>query len=195
MRLLDVPAAALGLLLLSPLLALIALLVKLDSPGPALYKARRVGIGGATFRLYKFRTMVDNAQYFGPGITGSNDKRVTRVGRWLRRHRLDELPQLFNVLKGDMSLVGPRPEDPRYVTYYTPQQRKLLEVRPGITSSASLAYRDEADLLTGEEWEQEYIHVIMPQKLALELDYQRQRTIWSDLRVIWRTARLLIGDS
>ncbi len=195
MRLLDVPASILGLLLLSPLLALIALLVKLDSPGPALYVARRAGMGGATFRLYKFRTMVENAETIGPGITGSEDKRVTRVGRRLRRYKLDELPQLFNVLKGDMSLVGPRPEDPRYVTYYTPQQRTLLALRPGITSSASLAYRDEAGLLTGDDWEQEYIHVIMPQKLALELEYQEQRTIWSDLQVIWRTARLLVWDS
>jgi lipopolysaccharide/colanic/teichoic acid biosynthesis glycosyltransferase len=139
--------------------------------------------------------MVENAEYLGPGITGSNDMRVTRFGRRLRRYKLDELPQLFNVLKGDMSLVGPRPEDPRYVSYYTPQQKRLLELRPGITSAASLAFRDEADLLTGDEWEQEYIHVILPRKLALEIEYQQHRTIWSDLQVIWRTARLLIGDS
>jgi lipopolysaccharide/colanic/teichoic acid biosynthesis glycosyltransferase len=195
MRPLDAPVSALGLVLLSPVLALIALLLKMDSPGPIFYRAIRVGRGGATFRLYKFRTMVENAEYLGPGITGSNDMRVTRFGRRLRRYKLDELPQLFNVLKGDMSLVGPRPEDPRYVSYYTPQQKRLLELRPGITSAASLAFRDEADLLTGDDLEQEYIHVILPRKLALEIEYQQHRTIWSDLQVIWRTARLLIGDS
>ncbi len=167
-------AAAVGLLLLSPLFCLIALWIKLTSPGPVFYRARRVGKHGVLFSLYKFRSMVVNADRRGPGITAAGDARITPAGRFLRRARLDELPQLLNVLKGEMSLVlpapgpqaqvsaacpersrrveglvGPWPEDPRYVAHYMPEQRQVLAVRPGITSAASLAYRHEEQVLSG----------------------------------------------
>jgi lipopolysaccharide/colanic/teichoic acid biosynthesis glycosyltransferase len=184
----DLTLALVALVLLSPLLGLIALLVRLDSPGPLLHRALRAGRGGRPFTLYKFRSMVADAAAFGPGITAGGDPRVTRVGTWLRRYKLDELPQLLNVLRGEMSLVGPRPEDPCYVALYTPQQRHVLAVRPGITSPASLRFRSEEQLLAGADWESAYVNTIMPAKLALELDYLSRRTFWSDLVLLCRTA-------
>lgn len=186
-RLLDMVAAVAGLVLLGPLFLAIAAAIKLDSPGPVFYRARRVGRHGQEFRLYKFRSMVADADRRGPGITAAGDRRITRVGRFLRRTKLDELPQLINVLKGEMSLVGPRPEDPRYVALYTPEQRRVLEARPGITSAASLAFRHEEQLLSGPDWEQVYRTQVMPAKLALDLDYLDRRTLASDLALIWRT--------
>jgi len=191
-RLFDVAASALGLLLLSPLLLLLAIWVRLDSPGPIFYRARRVGRGGDLFALYKFRSMVVDADRQGPGITVSADRRVTRAGRFLRRTKLDELPQLINVLKGEMSLVGPRPEDPRYVALYTPEQRGVLAVRPGITSAASLAFRHEEQLLGGANWETIYREQVMPAKLAIDLAYLEQRTLLSDLRLILRTVAVMV---
>ena len=192
MRLLDVVAAALGLLVLSPLLLLIALMIKRDSAGPVFYLGRRVGQHGRLFRLYKFRTMIAAADRMGPGITRANDERVTRVGRFLRHYKLDELPQLINVLKGEMNLVGPRPEDPRYVSNYSAEQRRLLRARPGITSPASLHFRREESLLKGSNWEQTYVEHILPRKLAMELAYLEERSLWRDLRLIlltiWRLA-------
>ncbi|MFZ1405869.1 MAG: sugar transferase [Anaerolineae bacterium] len=165
----SVVAAAVGLMLLSPLFCWIALWIKLTSPGPVFYRAVRVGQDGRPFRLYKFRSMIVGTDRQGPGITATGDPRITRVGRFLRRAKLDELPQLINVLLGDMSLVGPRPEDPRYVAFYTPEQRRVLSVRPGITSPASLAYRHEEQLLAGEDWETHYRTRVLPDKLALDL--------------------------
>jgi lipopolysaccharide/colanic/teichoic acid biosynthesis glycosyltransferase len=183
----DVIASAAGLLVLSPLFIAISLAVKLNDGGPVFYRARRVGRGGRLFRLYKFRTMRVDADKKGPGITASGDTRITRIGRWLRRTKLDELPQLLNVLLGDMSLVGPRPEDPRYVALYTPEQRQVLSVRPGITSAASLAYRNEEQLLTGPNWETVYREEVMPAKLAIDLEYLSQRTLQTDIQLILRT--------
>ena len=187
MRLLDAVASGLGLIVLSPLLLLTALAVRLDTPGPVFYRAPRVGKDGVPFRLYKFRSMVFDADRRGPGITAAGDRRVTRTGAFLRRTKLDELPQLINVLRGEMSLVGPRPEDPRYVALYTEEQRRLLRVRPGITSAASLAYRDEEQILAGFDWETQYREHVMPAKLALDLEYLSHRTMASDLVLIWRT--------
>lgn len=187
MRAIDILASAVGLILLSPILLSIAILIKLNSAGPIIYRARRVGKDGKLFDLYKFRTMVLDADNRGPKITVAGDKRVTRVGRWLRRNKLDELPQLFNVLKGEMSLVGPRPEDPRYVEEYTSEQRKVLSVRPGVTSAASLTYRNEEALLSGPDWEDKYRDEVMPAKLAIDLAYLSRRTIWSDLKLIAQT--------
>lgn len=192
-RLFDLFAAIAGLLFLAPLLLLLAILVRLDSPGPILYRARRAGQHGEPFQLLKFRTMTHQTGRPGPAITLAGDQRVTRTGRFLRRYKLDELPQLFNILKGEMSLVGPRPEDPRYVALYTPAQRRVLAVRPGITSPASLAYRDEAALLTGNNWEQVYVQQIMPHKLQLELAYLQQQSFRRDLAVIWQTVQLLFS--
>lgn len=192
MRLLDIVSSVIGLIVLSPFLGLVALWVKLDSAGPVFYRAPRVGRDGELFHLYKFRTMVEDAARHGPGITTSGDRRITRIGRFLRKTKVDELPQLLNVLKGNMSLVGPRPEDPRYVARYTPEQRQVLQVRPGITSPASLHYRHEAELLNGPNWEQTYLEEIMPHKLQIEMDYLSRRTLWSDLGIILKTLLALV---
>ncbi len=186
-RLFDVVAAALGLLLLAPLFLVAAAAVRLSSPGPVFHRARRVGWRGREFAMLKFRSMVVSSH--GPAITTKGDPRVTGVGRLLRRAKLDELPQLVNVLRGEMSLVGPRPEDPRYVVLYDDAQRRILEIRPGITSAASVAYRDEETLLVGEDWERVYVETILPEKLRLDLEYERSRTFVSDLRLILRTLR------
>jgi lipopolysaccharide/colanic/teichoic acid biosynthesis glycosyltransferase len=183
----NVTAAAAGLSLLWPLLLAIAVAVKSRDGGPVFYRARRVGKNGRPFYLYKFRTMVVGADRLGPGITADGDGRITRLGRFLRCTKLDELPQLINVLKGDMSLVGPRPEDPRYVARYTAEQRRVLNVRPGITSPASLHYRHEEALLPGDNWETVYLQQVMPHKLAIELDYLQRRTLRHDLGLILQT--------
>jgi lipopolysaccharide/colanic/teichoic acid biosynthesis glycosyltransferase len=184
---LEAVISIIGLTLLSPTFLLVAALIKLDSPGPVFYHARRVGKDGRPFRLYKFRTMVADAARRGPSITTAGDRRITRVGRLLRRTKIDELPQLINVLKGEMSLVGPRPEDPRYVALYTPEQRRVLGVRPGITSPAAIRYRHEERLLNGPDWEQIYVQQVMVHKLQIELDYLARRTVWSDLGIILGT--------
>jgi lipopolysaccharide/colanic/teichoic acid biosynthesis glycosyltransferase len=190
-RLLDILAASAGLLALSPILVLVALAVKLSSPGPVLYRSTRVGKAGKLFRMLKFRTMVAHADRLGPGITAGGDRRITSVGRFLRRTKLDELPQLINVVKGEMSLVGPRPEDPRYTALYTPEQRQVLKVRPGITSAASLAYRQEEQMLAGPDWERVYCTKVMPAKLEADLAYLSRRTFWSDVWLIIQTVLAL----
>ena len=192
-RAFDLLAAVLGLLLLSPLLLVIALVVRLGPPGPVLYRATRVGRYGALFKALKFRTMVMNADQLGPGITGASDTRITPAGKVLRKWKLDELPQLFNVLRGEMSLVGPRPEDPRYVALYTPEQREVLNVRPGITSLASIRYRSEESLLTGDDWERHYIEHVMPEKLAIDLEYVRKANVGQDIRIILGTLWAIVA--
>ena len=191
-RMFDYCASVAGLVLLAPLFLVLAVLIKADSPGPVFFRGRRVGREGRLFHIYKFRSMVAGADRRGPGITTAGDARVTRVGRLLRRTKLDELPQLINVVLGDMALVGPRPEDPRYVDHYTPAQRRLLNVRPGITSPASLAFRREEELLEGEDWETAYVSDILPKKLNLELDYLTQRTGGGDLRLVLLTLGALL---
>jgi lipopolysaccharide/colanic/teichoic acid biosynthesis glycosyltransferase len=183
----DLAAAMLGLALLSPLLLLTAVLIKVTMPGPVFYRAERVGVAGRRFRLYKFRSMAVDADRVGPKITAQGDSRITPLGRWLRRYKIDELPQLINVVRGEMSLVGPRPEDPAYVAHYTVEQRLLLSVRPGITSSASLQFRREEELLTGPNWQAAYFKEILPQKLAIELAYLQRQTFWTDLELILKT--------
>lgn len=186
-RVIDFTVAALGLLLISPLLGILALLIKLNSSGPIFYRGRRVGKDGEVFYLYKFRSMYVNADKQGPGITASGDSRITYIGSFLRRTKLDELPQLLNVLRGEMTLVGPRPEDPRYVALYTPAQRYILSVKPGITSAASLAYRHEEKLLAGTNWETTYCTQVLPAKLAIDLNYLAKQTLFSDFWLILRT--------
>jgi len=190
-RLFEIFVSAVGLVILSPVILVAAVAVKISSPGPVIHRASRAGREGRSFILYKFRTMVVDADQHGPGITSAQDQRITRVGRWLRKTKIDELPQLFNVLKGDMSLVGPRPEDPRYVDLYTPEQRRVLDVRPGITSLASVRYSREEELLTGADWENTYIKTVMPDKLSIELEYLAHRSFWRDLKILWKTARCL----
>ena len=190
-RLFDVLAAGLGLLVLLPLLLVVAVWVKLDSPGPVLFRQERVGRFGRPFFIHKFRTMRVEP---GPLITIGQDPRITRSGAWLRRNKCDELPQLWDVLRGAMSLVGPRPEVPRYVALYPPELREqVLSVRPGITDPASIACRHEADLLAAAaDPEREYVEVLMPQKLKLSAQYAAHATLGTDLRLILQTLRRLI---
>ncbi len=181
-RIFDIVIATLGLILLSPLLISIAIVLKICSPGPVLFRGLRVGQGGRIFRILKFRTMVENAIEAGPGITAFDDLRITDMGRVLRKSKLDELPQLWNVLKGEMSLVGPRPEDPRYVALYDEKQREILQVRPGITSPASVKYRKEEIILRSADLDA-YAAFLMPEKLRVDLEYCRSRTFMGDLLI------------
>jgi lipopolysaccharide/colanic/teichoic acid biosynthesis glycosyltransferase len=190
-RLVDVLGAAIGLVVLSPFLLAIGVAIKAYDGGPVFYRATRIGKDGQVFRLYKFRAMVVNADRQGPMVTTKGDARVTPIGRRLRRTKLDELPQLLNVLAGDMSLVGPRPEDPRYVALYTQQQQQVLRVRPGITSAASLIYRHEEQLLSGPDWERVYQDELMPAKLSIDLEYLSTRTLLTDVTLILRTITAL----
>jgi lipopolysaccharide/colanic/teichoic acid biosynthesis glycosyltransferase len=193
-RAFDLLGAALGLLLLSPLMLAIALAIKLDSRGPVFFRQQRVGRHGKLFRIHKFRSMVADAPQRGPALTVGDDPRITRVGRWLRRTRLDELPQLIDVLAGHMSLVGPRPEVPQYVAQYPAALReRALSVRPGITDPSSLLYLDEAELLArAADPEREYVDVILPRKLQCAADYAAQASLRSDVGVLLRTLRLLM---
>ena len=193
-RLFDLIGAALALVLLSPLLLCVALAVKLDSRGPVFFRQERVGRHGQLFRIHKFRTMVADAPHRGPQITVGADARITRVGGFLRHYRIDELPQFIDVLKGDMSLVGPRPEVPRYVALYPQEMKdKVLAVRPGITDPASLELIDEGELLArAADPEREYVEVILPRKLRCAADYASRATLWSDLGVLGRTLRALV---
>jgi lipopolysaccharide/colanic/teichoic acid biosynthesis glycosyltransferase len=182
-----------GLLILTPLFLIIAIGIKLDDQGPVLFRQIRVGQLGRTFEIYKFRTMVTNAEALGKQITVGNDSRITVVGAFLRKYKLDELPQLINVLKGEMSLVGPRPEVPKYVSLYTPEQRQVLSVLPGITDLASIQFRHENELLArASNSEKTYVEEIMPRKLALNQLYLRQSSLLFDLRLILETLRRLI---
>jgi lipopolysaccharide/colanic/teichoic acid biosynthesis glycosyltransferase len=186
-RIVDILAASIGLLVLSPVFLVIGAAVKLQDGGPVFYQSMRVGMGGRLFSIYKFRSMVQGADTMGGGLTVRGDRRVTRAGRLLRAYKLDELPQLLNVLKGDMSLVGARPENPAFVARYTPEQQEILRYRPGITSPASLHYRNEEELLGEGDTETHYIEKILPHKLSMDLAYLTRRTVRSDLVVILRT--------
>ncbi|HXF83478.1 MAG TPA: sugar transferase [bacterium] len=194
-RAFDLAVSAAALLLLAPLLLLLALLIRLDSPGPVFYRGERVGRGGRTFRIFKFRTMVADAERLGGPSTADDDPRITRVGRWLRKRKLDELPQLLNVLRGEMSIVGPRPEVPQYAALMTPEERALiLSVRPGMTDWASLWDIDEGALLAGSpDPERVYLEQIRPVKIRLQLDYVRRRSLLVDLRIIGQTLAAVVG--
>jgi len=192
-RLIDLLLAALGLIVLAPLLLAAMAWVRVDSPGPVLFRQERVGRGGRTFRIHKLRTMFVDAAKRGPAITELDDPRITRAGRWLRHYRLDELPQLIDVMAGHMSLVGPRPELPRFVALYPPELRdRVLAVRPGITDPAALEFADEAELLAGSaDPERTYIEVILPRKLRQQAEYVQRASWASDLLVIARTLCML----
>ena len=194
-RAMDVLVSGGALLVIWPVLLLIALAIKIDDPGPVFYRQVRVGRGGKPFRIFKFRTMVVDADKKGLSITVGQDKRITRMGALLRKTKLDELAQLLNVFAGDMSFVGPRPEVQRYVDLYTPYQRQVLLVRPGITDYASIAYRNENDLLEGaEDPERMYIDVIMPDKIELNMKYLREISPIADIRLIFKTIVAVIRE-
>ena len=187
-RLYDILLSTVGLVLLCPVLLLLCILVKAGDGGPIFYRQRRVGRGGELFGIWKFRTMIVDADKKGLGITKGGDSRITPVGRFLRRFKLDELPQLWNVLHGEMSFVGPRPEVPRYVELYNPEQRAILNLKPGITDLATLEFRNEEELLRGaEDTERFYVEECMPRKIALNLEYASKANIWRDTLIILQT--------
>lgn len=192
-RMLDVVLTLAALPVVLPLMTVIAIWVRLDSPGPACFRQERVGRGGKLFRIHKFRTM-----HAGPGggleITAAGDARITRAGRWLRRTKLDELPQLFDVLRGEMSLVGPRPEVARYMAMYPAEVRqRILSVRPGLTDRAAIEFRDEERLLAGaDDPETIYVQRVMPIKQAYYLDYVKQHSVAGDLRILLDTLKALL---
>jgi lipopolysaccharide/colanic/teichoic acid biosynthesis glycosyltransferase len=191
-RALDLILGSLGLAASSPILAGIVLATRLSGDrGPVLYRARRVGEGGRIIGVFKFRTMTPGSD--GARVTGPEDPRVTTVGRRLRRYRLDELPQLFNVVRGDMSLVGPRPEDPAFVDMTDPLHRRVFSAKPGITGLAQLEFHDEARLLSGTDPERRYREEILPAKLRLDAEYLDRRSTMLDLAILLRTVRAIVG--
>lgn len=192
-RLFDLILGLLGLVITAPVMAGAAILIKLEDGGPVFFHQERVGMQGRRFMIWKLRTMVVDAERRGGQLTVGTDGRITRVGRWLRLAKLDELPQLINVVGGTMSLVGPRPEVPHYVELYSASQRKVLDLVPGITDPASIEYRDEAAILAAsKDPERTYVEVIMPEKIRLNLEYARSRSgLWSDVQVVLRTLAVL----
>jgi lipopolysaccharide/colanic/teichoic acid biosynthesis glycosyltransferase len=192
-RLLDIVVAAVGLILLLPFLVLVAILVKLDSPGPVFFRQVRIGLNGRPFRIFKFRTMIDGAYQMGSRLTTKRDPRVTGIGQILRWFKIDELPQLLNVLIGEMSLIGPRPEDPHFVNAYAEAQRRVLSVRPGMVGPSQILGRDELESYPEglKDTEAYYVEHILPDKLARDLEYVERATLWLDLsllaRGIWAT--------
>lgn len=194
-RAFDIIVSAVTLVVLSPVFLACAIAIKLDSPGPVIFLQERVGRSGRLFRIAKFRTMFHRNTSDGPLITPTGDPRVTRCGRWLRKSKLDELPQLANVLLGQMSLVGPRPEAPRYVSLWPVTQRELiLSVRPGITDQASILFRDEGSVLASAvDPESCYIEEILPRKLDLYVEYVMTHSCLGDIRILWSTACALLA--
>ena len=191
-RIFDVLMSSVGLLLLSPLFVVIALAIVLESKGGMFYKQERIGKNGKPFKLLKFRSMYVGADKKGLLTVSGRDPRITRVGYFIRKTKIDELPQLINVLKGDMSLVGPRPEVAKYVNLYTDNQKEVLSVRPGITDPASIKFRNENDLLAqAENPEKFYIEQIMPEKIKISIDYIRKRNFFTDLGVIFKTILMI----
>ncbi|MBQ4356290.1 MAG: sugar transferase [Bacteroidales bacterium] len=193
-RLLDVLSCSLAVLVLLPFGLVVALCIVLGSRGGAFYRQRRVGRGGKEFGLLKFRTMRQDADRQGPLITIGDDRRITRIGRFLRKYKIDELPQLLNIIAGDMSVVGPRPEVPKYVALYDERQRRVLSVRPGLTDYASLKYIAESELLAqSDDPERTYIEEVMPAKLELNLQYIENQSVKEDIVLILKTLRAIVG--
>lgn len=194
-RFFDIVASALGLIVLSPLLLVVAIWVKLDSEGSVFFRQVRVGRYNKDFRIFKFRSMRVGSDKGSQVTIGGRDPRVTRSGYFIRKFKIDELPQLINVLVGDMSLVGPRPEVRHYVDYWTPEQMRVLDVRPGITDPASIRFRNENELLAkAKNPEKYYVEVIMPQKIKLYLEYVNQASFWYDLKLILQTFKVIIRE-
>lgn len=192
-RIFDIVASGLGLIALSPLFAILAVWIKMDSKGPVFYRQVRVGKDNKDFRLFKFRSMRPDSDKFGLITVGGHDPRVTRSGYYIRKYKLDEFPQLINVFKGDMSLVGPRPEVRKYVDLYTPEQMRVLSVRPGITSLASIRYRNENEILAAAaDPDICYIEEVMPDKLAIDLEYVDKANLLNDVKLIFSTFKEIV---
>ncbi|MGA8367078.1 MAG: sugar transferase [Candidatus Acidiferrales bacterium] len=192
-RLMDFGVSLLGLALLSPILLATAILIKLDSRGPVFYRGVRVGRHGNPFRIFKFRTMVVNADKIGGSSTPEDDPRLTRIGSSLRKYKLDELPQLFNVLAGEMSLVGPRPQVSWAVERYSVEEKELLKVRPGITDYASLRFRNEGEILRGSaDPDKDYWEKVQPEKMRLSLAYVRNQSFWLDCKILMETVATML---
>jgi lipopolysaccharide/colanic/teichoic acid biosynthesis glycosyltransferase len=192
-RTFDILAAAMGLFFLSPLLLLVAVLIRRDG-GPAFYRGSRTGLNGKEFKIYKFRSMVVNAEKIGASSTSDDDCRITPVGKIIRRFKIDELPQLINVLKGEMSFVGPRPEVKKFTDIYTEEEKVLLELRPGITDWASLWNSDEGELLAGSlDPDKDYLEKIRPKKIQLQLKYYKERSFLIDIKIILLTILKVAG--
>src|SRR5947209_4533054 len=189
----DLIFSLLGLIVLAPVFAAVAVAIKIESAGPVFYRGVRAGRYGKAFRIFKFRTMVEDADKIGGPTSSADDPRITRVGDFLRRYKLDELPQLINVLKGEMSLVGPRPEVVQEVLLYTEEEKRLLEVRPGITDWASIRFRNEGEILRGSaDPHQAYREKIRPEKIRLGLEYVRSHSFLTDCRIIVNTLKALV---
>lgn len=194
-RIFDILVSGIGLLCLSPLLLIVAIWIKLDSPGPIFYRQVRVGRYNKDFRIFKFRSMRIGSDKGSLVTIGGRDPRITRSGYFIRKFKIDELPQLINVIVGDMSLVGPRPEVRHYVNYWTPEQMHVLDVRPGITDPASIKYRNENELLAqAEDPEKYYIEVIMQEKIKLYLEYTEKSSFWYDIKLIFQTFWVIITE-
>lgn len=194
-RIFDIIASGLGLIVLSPLFLVLAIWIKLDSKGPVFYRQVRVGKGNKDFRIFKFRSMRVGSDKGSLVTIGGHDPRITRSGYFIRKFKLDELPQLINVFIGDMSLVGPRPEVRHYVDYWTPEQLHALDVRPGITDPASIKFRNENELMEqADDPEDYYINVIMQEKLKLYLEYVKDHSFWGDIKLIFQTFKVIITE-
>lgn len=194
-RLFDILASGCGLLVLSPIFIIVAIWIKLDSPGPVFYRQIRVGRHNKDFRIFKFRSMRVGSDKGSLVTIGGRDPRVTRSGYFIRKFKIDELPQLINVFTGDMSLVGPRPEVRHYVNYWTPDQMRVLDVRPGITDPASIRFRNENELLEkADDPERYYIDVIMQEKIKLYLEYVEKSSFWYDIKLIFQTFKVIITE-
>lgn len=192
-RCLDLVLSAIGLVVLGPILVVLAVWIKVGSRGPVFYRGERVGRYGRRFRIFKFRTMVTDAEKLGGASTPEDDPRVTGAGRFLRKYKLDELPQLLNVIAGDMSLVGPRPQVVWAVERYTEEEKVVLGVRPGITDYASLRFRDEGEILRGSaDPDKDYFEKIHPEKMRLSLEYVRKRSVWLDCKILAKTLGAVI---
>ena len=190
-RLVDILLSSVALIILSPLFAVVAILIKLDSPGPVFYRGLRIGRYGRPFRIYKFRTMVANAEKIGPSSTAEDDPRITKTGRFIRKYNLDELPQFINVLKGEMSIVGPRPQVPWAVELYTEEEKALLSVLPGITDYATIKFWNEREILRGSaNPDIDYLEKIAPEKIRLSLEYVKNHSLWIDLKIMAQTLKV-----
>lgn len=195
-RAFDIIASGLGLICLSPLFAILAVWIKSDSKGPVFYRQTRVGKDNKDFRLFKFRSMRPDSDKLGLITVGGHDPRVTRSGYYIRKYKLDEFPQLINVFKGDMSLVGPRPEVRKYVDMYSPDQMRVLSVKPGITSLASIRYRNENDILaTSDNPDKTYIEQVMPDKISIDLEYVDKANLLTDIKFIFSTFKEILKNN